>query len=287
MIENKFVYGAAKISNLKPKPAKELIHAIYELGVREIDTAPSYENSEKIIGGLIHDFPDFKVNTKIGLNKQHTITPISIQESINTSLEILGLSKINTLFVHSVPSHLISDEVMSTLYELKKQKLCDAIAYSGDGVDLRNQITKDKSTFDTFMFTYNFLDCANTKVMNLYKTKSEVYIKRVLGNSVWRKRTTKDVLKDLLGRTRGHDEYRKRMSQLYPRGLKNGYAASLDFVRYEFPLAKYVIGISNLKQCKDLNRYLGNHSVPDRTVMELMKQVYQDRAGEVEFPPVT
>lgn len=287
MDRKNIVFGAAKLDNLNLNTANELLSRIYDLGIREIDTAPSYSDSELFLGRNIHQFPDIKINTKVGLNGESKITPTSIRKSVNKSLERLQIPKINTLFVHSVPSHLLNEEVFTTLEDLKRDNLCDAIAYSGDGQNLQNLINNRSLKFDTFMFSYNFLDQSNKKIMSRYESNSRLYLKRVLGNSVWRKRTTKDVVKDLLGRSRGHDEYRERMSQLYPRGIKNGYAASLDFVRYEFPLAKYVLGISNLKQCKDLNRYLGNLSVPDRTLMELRKQVYQDRASEVEFPPIT
>lgn len=282
-----FVYGAAKLASLELNTANELLSRIYNLGIREIDTAPSYDNSELLLGRIIHQFPGIKINTKVGLNSENKINPTSIRESVNKSLERLQIPKINTLFVHSIPSHLLNEEIFSSFADLKKNNLCDAIAYSGDGLDLQNLIHNCSFKFDSFMFTYNFLDQSNSKIVSFYDSSSKLYIKRVLGNSVWRKRTPKDIVKDLLGYSRGHDEYRRRMNELYPRGIKNGYAAALDFVRSDFPLAKYVIGISNLNQCKDFNRYLNDQSEPDITLMEIMKQVYQDTTGEVEYQPIT
>ena len=282
-----FVYGAAKLSKLGENAANELISRIYELGIREIDTAPSYDSSELILGKSICKLSEIKINTKVGLNRENKISSSSIRESVNRSLELLQIPKINTLFVHSVPSHLLDEEVFIALEDIKKENLCEAIAYSGDGLNLQNLIQKNSFKFNSFMFTYNFLDQSNLNFTSFMKFDSQIYLKRVLGNSVWREKTPKDVLKDLLGRSRGHDEYRNRMRKLYPRGLKNGFAASLDFVRYEYPLAKYVIGISNLSQCKDLEQYLGTQNEPDIALIEFMKQVYQNSAITDDFQPIT
>jgi hypothetical protein len=90
-----------------------------------------------------------------------------------------------------------------------------------------------------------------------------------------------------LGRSRGHDEYRNRFKKLYPKGIKNGYANSLNFVRYEFPRAKYLVGISNMKQCEELAQYIRNFSTPNRDFMEDMKRIFKEHEYEDEFVAVT
>jgi aryl-alcohol dehydrogenase-like predicted oxidoreductase len=285
MDDRNYVYGSAKISTIEPSSMYEFLVKIYASGIREIDTAPSYSDSELILGRYLHELPTIAINTKIGLDFNNEISPKYVRESLFRSLERLRLTKIHTLFLHSLPSSLVTDEIFATLQELKAERLCDAIAYSGDGINLQNLTLKSKYEFDSLMFTFNFLDQSNMKIIDQLEYKCHLYLKRVLANSVWRPRTSRDYLKELLGRSRGHEEYRRRFKVIFPDGLRNGYDASLDFVRNEYPYAKYVLGMSNLKQCEDFNHYIRMQSQPNLDLIRIMKQEYLRH--DAEFEPVT
>ncbi len=256
MLADQFVYGAAKAFDLNVNIPYEVMSRLYEHGLREVDTAPSYENSKVLIGSMQSDFPHLRINTKVGVDSKGAFTVNHIKESTYRSLEKLKIDCINILFIHSVPAKLISISALNALKELKQEGLCKEIAYSGDAEDLFWSLDNEEIDFDAIMFTYNFLDQANLSHITTERNTPQIYIKRVLANGVWRKRTPKDSIKDLIGRSRGHDEYRDRMKILFPRGVADGYVSSIDFVRESFPGAKYLIGISKSEQCNDLINYL-------------------------------
>jgi aryl-alcohol dehydrogenase-like predicted oxidoreductase len=287
VIHQKFVYGAAKITQPTKSVAYQVISKLYEQGLREIDTAPSYGNSENLIGSMQQNFPNLLINTKVGLDQKGAFTSDHIKRSAHRSLENLKIDMINTLFIHSVPTRVIQSSALKALKELKEQGVCKQIAYSGDGEDLQWALRNTEIDFDAVMFTYNFLDQINLKYLITGSNTPRIYVKRILANGVWRKRTFKDYIKDLLGRSRGHDEYRNRMNELFPQGVVDGYSASINFVRESLPEAKYLIGISNLEQCNRLIDYLKLNKELTLRNQDDFKQVFKDYGRDTYLGPVT
>lgn len=137
------------------------------------------------------------------------------------------------------------------------------------------------------MFKFNFLDQSNREIIEGEDIPENVYIKRVLANGVWRKRTPKDCVKDLIGKTRGHEEYRRRMKRMYPYGINQGYCSSINFVRDAFPSANYLIGISNLSQCKELIDFMGKEEEPDKVANKKYKKIFFEQTQDTYLAPLT
>jgi aryl-alcohol dehydrogenase-like predicted oxidoreductase len=287
MLFDRFVYGAAKASDLNENLAYGVMSQLYEHGLREVDTAPSYKNSEILIGSMQQDFPNLRINTKVGLDSEGAFTSDHIKESLHRSLENLRVGSINTLFIHSVPTREIQSSALKALKEIKEQGLCKGIGYSGDGEDLIWALKNTEIDFDAIMFTYNFLDQLNLTNLTLGSSTRNIYIKRVLANGVWRKRTSKDYIKDLIGRSRGHDEYRFRLKELFPHGVTNGFSASIDFVRESLPDAKYLIGISTPEQCNHLIDYVKQSKEFTLGNQDEFKRVFKDYSRDTYLGPVT
>lgn len=287
MDSNKIVYGAAKLSNLGEKKAYEILAKLYEFGIREVDTAPSYGESEKYLGKLFRDFPDLLINSKVGCDVDGKFSPLTIQESVYKSLENLEHTRINTLFIHSVPHQRLTPQVLNKISELKQEGLCRTVGYSGDGDNLSTITLNNSEIFDALMFTYNFLDQSNYQIINKGNLKTQLYVKRVLANGVWRKRTLKDLAKELLKRSRGHEEYRLRMKALHAGSLKNGFTSSIDFVQNDFPDAKFLIGVTSIRQCDDLTSYLTAAKHPNAEQILKLKKAYADASEKHNWDPVT
>jgi len=287
MNENQVVYGAAKISNLGKKESYSILSTLYLNGIREIDTAPSYNTSEFCIGEFINDFSGFQVNTKIGANAAGEFNSNDIRKSVYRSLERLQITKINKLFIHSVPHQKISFESLQTLRDLKREGVFDYLGYSGDGVDLDFFTTSKLVDFDAFMFTYNFLDQSNQTIIKKNDVQQKLYVKRVLANAVWREQSLRDYCKILLGRSIGHDEYRTRMKMIYPQGIDNGYMRSIDLVRYQFPKAKYLFGITSSKQCKQIISYLEAAKEVRFLEIEDLIKLFEEASQRIDLRSVT
>ncbi len=83
--------------------AMHAVHRALELGINYIDTAPSYGNSEEVLGQALRGVPTpVIVSTKLGgrpdpfdpRNKDHLL------DSVRTSLRLLGRDRIDLLMIH-------------------------------------------------------------------------------------------------------------------------------------------------------------------------------------------
>ncbi len=135
------------IANDVGKPAQEqsheMIRTALDLGVTSIDTARAYGDSEDVIGSFFKDnsveMPF--VSTKVAIEddidpadyERHIIT------SVETSLEKLGLNKVNNIMLHD--SQFLfdyGDRLAKYFGDLIKRGYCDMVGvsmYSGEDID--------------------------------------------------------------------------------------------------------------------------------------------------------
>ncbi len=116
---------------------EEEIHSILSLarnaGVDVLDTAPTYGNSEEVIGRYLNDEPGvFRIITKVPpLDKSRN--PVALlQETFRCSLELLGVDSVYALLVHST-SDLFGDygkQIFTTLQDIQSQGLAERIGIS-------------------------------------------------------------------------------------------------------------------------------------------------------------
>ena len=92
-----FPYAGSKKLFLVPE-IKDILAAAFDYGVRELDTAIAYGQSEELLGSA--DVTKFFVNTKLPPSVAQNET--SIEKILDLSLSRLKLQQINTLFIHDV-----------------------------------------------------------------------------------------------------------------------------------------------------------------------------------------
>ncbi len=115
------------------------LDAALELGITHIDTALIYGpyTSETIIGDYFRNNPSakakFTVATKGGIvpdPRGIDNTKKFLTESVNSSLQRLGLESIDLYYIHRRQFDLPIEDVMSTLLEIKTQGKIKAIGFS-------------------------------------------------------------------------------------------------------------------------------------------------------------
>jgi len=98
--------GGAFISKLGQEDrdeARRAVHRAFELGINYVDTAPSYADSEEVLGyaleGVTHQY---YLSTKLG-GRPRPFDPRdknALRRSVEESLRILGRDHIDVLFIH-------------------------------------------------------------------------------------------------------------------------------------------------------------------------------------------
>ena len=115
----------------------------FENGISRLDTAPSYNRSEEIVGKALRRWKGDRpfVSTKIGRLKSANAfemvldySPQAMKDSINRSLDLLGLDNVDLLFLHEpqlVPIERI-EEILDTLKLIQAEGFTKRIGLGGN-----------------------------------------------------------------------------------------------------------------------------------------------------------
>ena len=162
------------ISNTFGQPSSEEVSKIINLasdkGIKLIDTANSYGNSENVIGQ--NNLKDFKIITKISLNnlRDKQFLTDKFYESLNN----LGLKTLHGLLIHNCDELFSVDYqlLIDLLVNLKNQGLVEKIGFSAYN---SNQINNGLNLFkpDIVQIPFNVFDqrLLNDGTLNILKNK--------------------------------------------------------------------------------------------------------------------
>ncbi len=151
------------VSNTQGRTGKEDVRAILSLaessGVRMIDTAPAYGESEKVLGGALPPDTPFRIVTKTPAFTGASPTENAVLEAFGRSLERLGRASVYGLLVHLAddllgPSGDLLWSVMTRLAEEGKVEKIGISAYTPDQV----RMALDRYPIQMVQVPLNLLD---------------------------------------------------------------------------------------------------------------------------------
>ena len=114
-----------------------------ENGITSFDTSPSYSNAEAYLGRALEKWKNEKpfISTKVGRLKADTAfdvkldySPKGMRESLMRSLDLLGLDKVDLLFLHEpqwVPLERM-DEILEAFLSFKEDGYADMLGIGGN-----------------------------------------------------------------------------------------------------------------------------------------------------------
>lgn len=136
------------------KQAFDLLDAAWDNGIRELDTAAAYGDSEKIIGNYRKETGHaFFIDTKLPVS----VDPARYENCLEEACERLRVSSLHLLYLHSFTQ--CKDERI--LDFLKEQKRIGKIGHIGISIyepDEMKYIVEQLPFVDTIQFPYNVLD---------------------------------------------------------------------------------------------------------------------------------
>lgn len=144
---SRLVYGTSGLGGVWGEVVKQesidaLLYAL-ENGISVLDTAPSYANAQTYIGLALKqwDGPLPFISTKVGRLRAEDAHSFKLdyskegmQRSMEESLQLMGLDKVNLLFLHEpqlVPLDEM-DRILETLQSFKEQGLTDLVGVGGN-----------------------------------------------------------------------------------------------------------------------------------------------------------
>ena len=144
----------------------EMFDLSYQCGIRTLDTSPRYGNAEQIIGAYHANSGQrhFKVCTKVDNLKANSLKSKQyIYNSVERSLQRVGVEYIETLYLHQNEMDIIGDRhIMRALQKMKHDGLVNKIGvsiyskeeckFALDG-DLYDVIQLPVSIMDSFIYS--------------------------------------------------------------------------------------------------------------------------------------
>ena len=148
--------------------ARDTLRRAVELGVNYADTAPSYVNSELVLGRILDDIEaPVVVSTKLG-GRPHPFDPQNrdaLEQSVDMSLRLLGRDHIDILMIHEPdrpgqydwwtdPEHF-NGPALDLLNDLKRDGTISAIAIGGTTAYAMAHLIRT-GKFDVLLTAFNY-----------------------------------------------------------------------------------------------------------------------------------
>ena len=253
MINSKIILGTAQfgmdygINNTSGKISKlkafDLLNYAFFNGIKELDTATSYGDSEKVIGEYLKCYPKnrFIITTKISdIN-------ISLEKQFYNSLENLKIEKIDKLLFHSYDVYKHFEKGVKDFYQKFKGKLFDELGVSiYTNCEIENLI--NDPFIDRIQSPFNILDNYNKRGIyfeKLYLSGKKVDVRSVFLQGIFFKKISD--LKHNLIPLKKYLNFIVELSNEFNIDINSiafGYLNSFDFID------KIIFGVDSLEQLK-------------------------------------
>ncbi len=245
-------YSLIQKDNLNPLYKKKLILKAKILGIKFIDTSPSYGNAEKIIGKT--GVKIFKIITKIPKLPKSKINNISdwILKNLKNSLKNLNQKKIYALLIHDKSDFMNNKKNYLEAFNIIKRKdLVEKIGVSLYEAKDLNKIVKYWKP-DIVQIPYNIIDrrIQNKKFINVIKKNSiELHVRSIF---------LKGMLVNQKVYPEAFNEWEKKINYWFKwcknKKIKPSTAAFL-FVKENKLIKNIVVGFDKIDQMIEIKKF--------------------------------
>ena len=92
-------YGISNQNKIATESIEQILSVAQENGINHFDTAKSYGDAEIILGKYLNKSKPLYIDSKISLSECESVK--SIVNAVSESLSVLGISKLNSLYLHN------------------------------------------------------------------------------------------------------------------------------------------------------------------------------------------
>jgi aryl-alcohol dehydrogenase-like predicted oxidoreductase len=170
-------YGISNMhGQLTQSEAKTILSRAAEAGIRTLDTAAAYGESEASIGKALHDSRLFRVITKYPPN-----APVkSIKQALEESLQRLGQESVHGYLLHSYSTYQDNPNVLAELQELKAQGKVEKVGVSLYHPEEAIALLDIDAPIDIVQFPYSVFDRRFEPVLPDLRRKSiETHVRSI------------------------------------------------------------------------------------------------------------
>ncbi|KAI9830358.1 MAG: hypothetical protein M1819_005739 [Sarea resinae] len=112
------IFGTYTINEYPEDVRQGMLDVLERYDAKDLDTAYTYPDSEKIIGETGAPKKGFMIHTKAPAWKPHCLSRTSLEEGMRKSLEQLGVDSVETYFLHAPDATTPLEETLAAVNEL-------------------------------------------------------------------------------------------------------------------------------------------------------------------------
>ncbi|MCP4568414.1 MAG: aryl-alcohol dehydrogenase [FCB group bacterium] len=244
----------------KTESVRRILQTALATGIKTIDTATLYGQSEKVLGGTLPTGHDFQITTKTGQFNTPLISPKHVNDLMTTfacSLEKMALDRVYGLLIHDANDLLAKggEYLYEALQKLKEKRLVEKIGvsvYSGKQIDT---LLKNYS-LDLIQLPLNVFDqrlIQGGQIDRLHQAGVEIHARSIFLQGLLL--IDPDHLPGYFRPVKNHlINFRKLSSQTGQTPLQT----SLDFALGLEAVDRIIVGVCNLKQLEEIIQSIEN-----------------------------
>jgi hypothetical protein len=151
-------YGISSQKKIATESIEQILSVAQDNGINHFDTAKSYGDAEIILGKFLDKSQPLFIDSKIALSECESVN--SIIDAVNDSLNILGIPKLNTLYLHNAEllsgnNSLIIQQGMEKVLDLG---LADNLGVSVYTLKQLKEVNAEFPLLSTFQILENICD---------------------------------------------------------------------------------------------------------------------------------
>lgn len=265
----------------KPEVEKciEILEYAYIHGIKSIDTATVYGNSEKIIGKWVdrYNHSDIFITSKIrsltDLNVKESDVNEYVRSQVYSSLERLNVNKLDNIMIHDFSDiEVYGNVLIDALLDLKEEGIIEN--YGCSIYDLKSIKTILKSGFNTIqfpgsIFNQSILESDELKLLKRNGVKTFVRSPFVQGLLFMKSYEIPDQLSDVR-------EYIVELENLKDNYQLTTTEIALNYLNNNENVDSVVFGVDSLKQLKEIINVDKSKMISKKVITERFSKIPRD-----------
>lgn len=253
------------INNQSGKPSQEkafdILNTAFDNGIKTLDTAEAYGNSQEIIGRFIKKNPNksFKIITKLAAN---TIVPKDqFINHIKTNCETLNVDFLQGYMFHNYPSFMQQETLYNELLKARDKQIIKKAGISLYTNEEIEYILANYSGFDFIQIPFNLFDNASKRKELLEEAKAkniEVHIRSVFLQGLFFKNAS-----SLPKKLKPLEPFLKKLDLIKEKYSLNTETLALQYVMQKEYIDHVLIGVDTPQQLLgNINMSIKKQQVP-------------------------
>ncbi len=254
---NKLILGTVQlglnygINNLTGKPSLEkafdILHVAFDNGIRILDTAEAYGDSQEVIGKFQKENPQKRFNIITKLDAGHSLKDNELLNHILKNCKILGADHLFGYMFHNYQSFKNNVSFYDEILLAKKKGFIEKAGISLYSNNEIEDIISNYSNFDFIQIPFNLFDNQSKRKKLLEKAKSkgiEVHTRSVFLQGLFFKNNDAELHEKLIPLM----PYLKTLESVKEKEVLNTEALALQYVLQKKYIDYVLIGVESVKQ---------------------------------------